>query len=293
MLFVTGLLLAIGCSSPEPPADALVVDAETTAFLRQLERLRIEQRTDEGLSLAREYLEEHPDAPRAHYGLAVMLGADDDHRAAIAEFEKELVLDPAHFGSHRGLGTAYSRLGELERAIAHLERCLELRPGEPEISFQLGRNLSTLGRFERAEPLLLHAATHRKNGDSYAELGTLYRRTGRHGQAERVFRTGLEVEPDHLGSLFNLGQTLLQLGRTDEAQALLRHHERLATLADRYDHYERSSRLPSATPAYFLRLGELQLKRHETDAAIASYLRAVDLDPDSATAALALGSIYL
>ena len=141
------LFLALGCACSGPPASppAVEVSPETAALLQQLETLRQEERHTEGIALAREHLSAQPDDAPIRYGLGVLLGASDDHRAAIREFEAALLADPEHFGSHQGLAIAWTRLGELEASLPYLEKCLSLRPGDADLTFQLGRNLSAVG----------------------------------------------------------------------------------------------------------------------------------------------------
>lgn len=316
-LLAAGLVIALGgCGGPEPgrtggaesPAPSVAAEPPSTkvaespppklppeavGLLGRLEALRAAHREEEGLELARAYLEGHPDTPRLHYAMGVLLGSKEDHRAAIEQFEAELAADPGHFESHRGLAAAWMRLGDPARALPPLETCLAMRPDHVETRFQLGRMLSALGRLDEAEPHLRAAAESRDDADAWAELGLLHRRRGDLESSAGAFRRALERDPRHSPSLLNLGQILVRTGRAEEGEPLLERHRQVSLLEDRLDHYERSSRLGGATAANFTALADAQLRLGKSDEALASYRRALELDPENALAALGLASLLL
>lgn len=266
---------------------------EVAELLGRLEALRAAHREAEGIELARAYLAEHPGTPRLHYAIGVLHGSKEDHHAAIEAFEAELAADPGHFQSHRGMAAALMRLGEPERALRYLETCLTMRPDDAETRFQVGRMLSLLGRWDEAEPHLEAAALARDDADGWAELGLLLRRRGDFEEAIGAFRRALERDERHSASLLNLGQLLVRTGGAEEGAAVLERHRRISLLEDRRDHLERSSRLSGATATNFAALAEAQLRLGRKDEAIASYRRALALDPEHALAALGLASLLL
>lgn len=280
--------------SPAPIAESPPpqLPPEAAALLGRLEALR-RVHQEEGLALARAYLAEHPGTPRLHYAIGVLLGSKEDHRAAIAEFERELAADPGHFESHRGMAAAWMRLGQPAAALPHLETCLAMRPGHAETRFQVGRVLSVMARFDEAEAHLAAAAAERDDADGWGELGLLHRRRGDLEAAIADFRRALERDPRHSASLLNLGQLLIRTGAAEEGAALLERHRQVSLLEDRLDHLERSSRLTGATAANFAALADAQLRLGRKDEAIASYRRALELDPEHALAALGLASLLL
>jgi tetratricopeptide (TPR) repeat protein len=289
------LTLAWGCAGAPPeapaPTPAPPPDAELTAFLARAEQLRQEERYAEGIELVRKRLEETPEPhPLVHFALGVLLGSDDDHRAAIEQFRISAEKDPTHYGSYHGLATAHTHLGELQESLPYLEKCLEMRPGDGDVLFQLGRSLSSLGRFEEAEDYLRRATSQRPDADTYIEMGTLYTRTQRLELAERAFRTALTKDPENQTAIFNLGQTWMRLGRRDEGQALLDEYERRATVNDRLEYYKRGARLQGATAGNFVQLADLQLRLGHDQEAFEAYRRALELDRDHAKAALGLAS---
>ncbi len=273
-----------------PPA---VLAPPARALLERLEALRKADRQEEGLDIARGYLAENPGTPRLHYAMGVLYGSKDDHRSAIAEFERELATDPGHFESHFGMAAAWTRLGNAAASIPYLETCLSMRPTHPGARFQLGRALSSAGRLADAEPHLVAVAAARDDAEGWSELGLLQRRKGDSASAIASFRRALDRNPHYPPALMNLGQLLVQSGDTVAGTALLERHRERSRLEDRLDHLQRSSRLAGATAANFAALADLQIQLGTGDEALESYRRSLALDPAFAPAALGLAALHL
>ncbi|HLK12133.1 MAG TPA: ammonia-forming cytochrome c nitrite reductase subunit c552 [Candidatus Binatia bacterium] len=112
-------------------------------------------------------------------------------------------------------------------------------------------------------------AAQRLNADqpeSQVNLGNLAAKRGQVLDAERAYRTALEIAPDCVSAYVNLADVLRQTGRDDKGGRLLR-----AGLA----------RLPEAAALYHS-LGLLQIRQKNLTAALVSLKRAVDLAPDDA-----------
>jgi len=124
-----------------------------------------------------------PNAPNVHYAHAIfLLGSDSD--AALAEFRREIEIQPGSvfarldlafellrrgdfadalapaeeavslapglFASHHALGRALVETGALERGIVELETAARLAPESPEMHFALARAYTKAGRKEDA-----------------------------------------------------------------------------------------------------------------------------------------------
>lgn len=288
-----------GCGGGEEQAPGIAesappqVEPEVEALLRRLEVLRQAGQTELALELARAQLAREPKTPRLHYAIGALLGASEDHHGALAAFERELAVDPGHFYSHFGTAAAAMRLGLHEQALAALEVCAAMRPSDQDVTFQRGRTLSNLGRFEEAEPLLTAVARERGDADAWTEVGLLERRRRRPEAAAEAFRQALAVAPDHPPALANLGQILIQQGQRELGEQILERHRDRAQLADRLDHFERSSRLTGATAANHTALADTRLRAGDRTGALAAYRRAVELDPNHPIAAMGLAALLL
>ncbi len=124
----------------------------------------------------------------------------------------------------------------LEKSGAHLGR------GEAEAA------LALLG--QPVTPLL--AAEHE------TQRGTAYVFLGETGRAETAFKHAAELDPKHYRALTNLGNLLLEEGRTDEAIAL----------------YERAIRLNESFPNAHHNLGVAYRRKGQVSKSVASIRRA-------------------
>ena len=142
---------------------------------------------------------------------------------------------------------------------------------------KLAKVLGWAGKLAEAEPPLLRAAqVLTDDPDLHLELGTLYEKTGRDGQAARELERAVALDPRSPAAHFNLGVTYGHLGRAADGVAQLS-----AALRLRPDYVEA-----------LYNLGVLQREAGELPAAIAALERARALKPDAAEIHRALGLAY-
>ena len=130
-------------------------------------------------------LEIDPRTPEAHFvlGEIAILHAEIDD--AISELKKEIEINPGFAMAHYRLGDAYSRREMWDEAMGPLERSVWLNP-----------NFSG--------PFIL--------------LGKGYLKRKELANAEGVLRHALRLDPQNLSAHYLLGQTLMQLGKPDDAK---------------------------------------------------------------------------
>lgn len=133
------------------------------------------------------------------------------------------------------LGLALSRTGGLEEATRALEKGYALDERYPElvelmaeVAFQQAARTRDSSRLGRAEQLFKQAMELDPDyARAYNGLGQTYRAMGRLDDAIRLWETAQEKEPDHPGSLFNLGAGLLQRGEPKKALPHLQRYKQL------------------------------------------------------------------
>jgi tetratricopeptide (TPR) repeat protein len=136
---------------------------------------------------------------------------------------------------------------------------------------------------------------------SFLRAGMANEHTGDHQGAERAYRRGLEIAPDHVELRNALGWTLFQDGRTTEAVAEYRralaanpNHVKahnnlglalveLGQLEEAANHFKRSLELEPKAEIYS-DLGFIMAQLGKPEEAIADYRRALELDPSCASA---------
>ena len=91
--------------------------------------------------------------------------------------------------------------------------------GERQDSLIVGHRLMEAGEYELALKAYLRAAGEEGvNADVLTAIGSADLKLGRLGQAEQVLRRAVELEPDFVPALNNLGVVLMERGKTGEAK---------------------------------------------------------------------------
>lgn len=167
---------------------------------------------------------------------------------------------------------AHSR-GELEHAIEFYDQALALHPEFPEAEYQRAMALISLKRIPEAEKSLRRATELRPDWVlPLASLGDVIVRQGRFADAEPHLIKALKLEPNNFVALMAITESRLMTKAP---------REQLAQLLDQL----RRATLQSNAPAGLWRArASVERNLGEKDAALSSYLRALDIDPlDSTT----------
>lgn len=172
--------------------------------------------------------------------------------------------------------------GDYKLALEFYEEAIKLRPEFPEAELQRGQALASLNRREDAERALRRAIELRPNWVlPYAKLAFLLARVmNRPAEAEPLLRKSLELEPKNFEALFELANLRRNAGNLKEAIEL----------------WKRATSAEGATASTWDALGATQFEAGDPMAAIASFTRALSMNPSNdgarerrAEAYLALG----
>ena len=128
----------------------------------------------------------YPDHPNVHYAFGVFLLNDNADRA-LAEFQRELSIQPAHAASHIQMASEFVKRGDLNPARAHADRAVALAPDDftalrllGQIQLEAGEvpaAIVSLERSRRLEP---------SSPAVYFTLARAYARAGRDADAARA-----------------------------------------------------------------------------------------------------------
>ncbi len=255
----------------------------------------------------REALRLKPAQPSALMGLGYIYVRKGEDDKAIPFLQKAAGTSPREYKPHFLLGSAYNHLGRDLEAAAEFETALRLGSNDPEVYYQLARAYGKLGRqADRRQALARFSeVTRRSNQDidaqrsalklteqakSLVDAGDLQAAAARLEEA-RVLR------PSDDKILFRLAGLYFDLGHLDVARDYAQEAISLAPSEWLY-HYllgliEKGSKRwkqartsldlaaklnPSAAEVHNA-LGELALAQKEPAAAVASFQRAIELDP--------------
>ncbi len=220
-----------------------------------------------------------PGQPDVHANLGAALCVAGRLEEAIATCREALVLDAAHSAAWNNLGRALHAAGRPGEALDALRQAVRLDPGSPEAHNNLAAALHDTRAFEEAvagcwEALRLkpdYARAHNNLANSLHALG-------RYEEAVAASRRALELKGDFAEAFNSLAAALFGLRRLDEAAAACR-----AALRLRPNYWEALFNLANA-----LRLGgrwEIAAQVYEQALTIAASCGAIEIKPEIAAAA--------
>ena len=156
------------------------------------------------------FIAEKPDVAFAHFQLAYAYTALKRPDDARQEYERSIALDPKMPEAQLNLGVLL-----LERqpaaAVAALRRAVELLPSESRPRYLLGLAQERSGDFSGAAESFAGATRlDPKDLDSLTRLGQVLLRLGKSADAEGKFRAALELRPNSPEALQGLAQSLDQ-----------------------------------------------------------------------------------
>lgn len=191
-------------------------------------------------------------------------------------FAQELADDPNSPHSHAMRAAALGAFGQFADASQSARRAIELAPQWQYGYYILGVTESLQGKIRKAEATFLQALRLEPTTDVHFRLAKIYSFTNRIHECLEATAKALELEPLHVDSLLLRGETLLALGRLDDAQQLFQ-----TALSDSPDN-------PEAHHA----LGKLTLKHGDNAEALGLLREARRLDPLSKNDAGAIALAY-
>lgn len=186
---------------------------------------------------------------------------------AVENFRAALRLNPKEPRALRGLGTALARLGRFAAAADAFRTALSVSPADPDTIVNLGNTLAAAGKRDAAIEHYNRALTlDPAHVEAHSNLGLALTNAGRLDEAIQHYRAALASDPRHVGARYNLAVALNRQGFPAEAESSLEHV--LAAAPDFVD---------------ALKLhGDIAIARGRTRLGIASYERAVALQPGNA-----------
>jgi predicted Zn-dependent protease len=179
-------------------------------------------RLDSALRAFRRAARIAPDLEDAHCNLVHCYGLVGRLTRAKMHARRVLELDPACPLVHRHMAVAYLVAGQPARALEEWRRVAVADPGNREVDIGLGRALAALGRAPEARRRYLRALAGEYAGEARLGLGDLARSVGDLEEAADHYRRAV-AHPDTSGpARLRAAETLLAVGRTREAAAVLR-----------------------------------------------------------------------
>jgi tetratricopeptide (TPR) repeat protein/peroxiredoxin len=249
---------------------------------------------------------------------------EQDLRQIPRTFEERLAKGLPFFGitdtteflrNYLSYGSVFFQRGYLEQAEASFQRALRDEPTAAEAVYGLGsvylkqdKPKEARENFERA--VNLHASYPDTLANSWNNLGLLATGEGRIPEAIRYFQKAVELSPDHLIALRNLGNAYRQQKRWEDARKTL---ERALAVGPRdaevnyslgmvfaqiddtdraYEYLQRALKFRPAYPEALNNLGVLYLRTRRPDEAVASFKESIRIAPSFDQSYLNLARVY-
>lgn len=161
-----------------------------------------------------------------------------------------------------GRALAFQRAGDYPRAIEFYQKALEQNPGHFGCYNNLGVLYQQMGEHARAIDTLKQALVLRPDDASvHANLANSFMALGRHDDTIRALHEAIRLDPNHLAASTNLGITYMSMNKFIEARSVL----------------ESAAAAHPDEPRVHLNLGNLYRRMRDTEKAISSYLRFLEL----------------
>ncbi len=136
-----------------------------------------------------------PKLPLVHFLLGELYVYKSRIPEAIAEFQKELTINPANADAYYKLADAYSRVQKYDDAERLLQRSIWLDATTTGPYILMGKVLEKKGEFELALRALQHAASMDPNNPTtHHLLGQAYRDLGRKEEAENELQLAEQLQ---------------------------------------------------------------------------------------------------
>ncbi|WP_158289994.1 tetratricopeptide repeat protein [Ramlibacter sp. WS9] len=211
----------------------------------------------------------------------------------------------------RQRGNTYLKEGNLQQAANCYRRGLESDPKDATCYSNLGYVQSELGHAIVAQEMLSQAVKlNPVDYDAHYMLGNLARTRGEWLQATACYREALRINPGFDTCRRDLCISLAQMGRIQEATAVLEqgpafapdtadfHYFRgnLRLAVDECDeaivHFRQAAQLQPQDSSILINLGVAQLRRREVFSAIQTYRNVLEFEPDNVQAHANLGAAF-
>ncbi|EAQ82052.1 tetratricopeptide repeat protein [Blastopirellula marina] len=187
----------------------------------QIEHARLlmrQERFDKAAESLESALAHQPNNPLAHALLAACLGQDEKFDQATAHINQALQLAPDSAFIHYIHANLLYERNRPEEGLAAAQRAIEIEPGAPTYYASLARGFVMLQRWSDVQEMAEIGLMLDAEDVECLNLRALaQRQQGQTSDANASLRAAMQRDPDNAYSHANLGWSLLQEGKREEA----------------------------------------------------------------------------
>jgi len=217
--------------------------------------------------------------------------------------------------NHLSLGSVFFQRGYYDQAEASFRRALDDDPSNAEALYGVGSVYLQQEKNAEAQKTFERVVEMRSNypdtlPSAWNNLGLLAAKDGRTAEAVEHFQKALQLSPDYLIALENLGNAYRQLKRWEDARKALEHavavgpqdpeanyslgmvFAQLNDVDRAHDYLQRALKLRPEYPEALNNLGILYLRTQRRDEAVASFKECIRVAPAFDQSYLNLARVY-
>ncbi len=238
-------------------------------LFNQATQLHQSGRIREAIDLYVQLLPQQRNNPQLLYMLGCAKLQIGQHRQAIEELQRSLILDPRNFSAQNNIAIAFKNLKRLDEALVSYDKAIALKPDFAEAHYNRGNVLKDLKRLDEALASYEKAISlNPDHADAYNNRGNTLKELQRPDEALASYNKAILLKPDYADAHSNRGNTLKDLGHLSEADTSYRQAIALK---------------PDFAEAYY-NLGNVLKDLRRLGEALSSYDKAIALKPDYAEA---------
>jgi tetratricopeptide (TPR) repeat protein len=195
----------------------------------------------------------------------VLMDLEEPERAAEC-FEKTIQMSEFYLAAYRNLAAVQQALGNPEQAVEALLKADQINPRDIERKLSLGRLLLQAGRIDEGKDFLEQAVRVASREDKRAvelKAAEAALESGCFDEAEKLFTSALEANPQNLHLYNRLGIALRRQGKHAEAEQC----------------YRKALKFHPDNAITHYNLGVLHMQTKALIKATQSFQRALELDP--------------
>jgi tetratricopeptide (TPR) repeat protein len=171
------------------------------------------QQQADTLNVYAEMVKTRPQAPQAHYNLAVRLARFGRYRQAESHYRYALNIDSTYVLPYEGLGNLFQRQKKMDEAIVFFRQALQRDSTLAEVHNNLGLIYHRQGDLDAAVNAYQNAIRHNSNRSFfYSNLGNAYRDLRKSEEAAAAAQKALSIDPQLLGARDLMGDVQAMRG---------------------------------------------------------------------------------
>ena len=270
-------------------------ESEYPHFIRQGDREASRRMYNEALEWYQKAAAIDDTDAELHYSIGMTYIRLNRVLEAKQHFEKAIERNPNHSRAHALLGRAYQyHDDDLERAEKHLKRAIAINSRNLQAYNHLGEVYLSQDRVDEAESMyttMVEIDPNRASG--HLGLGKVFQKRREYEKAAESFQQAIRKKPSDDQPFLHLAQVLMRLGKRGESRKALERYRELNEKREEIIRLRNAIRSKPDDPALLLRIAKAHMDRSEYKEAVAYLEGCLRIDPLSDQAHSIAGALYL